>query len=127
MITIAGSSRSEKVENNKSSLQPVVSDAYETADDSRLIHRAVQTDRVLGAVRDAWVMTDPSPFSENFKERYEMVLREKIDLRAKLEESEDHRFKLQRDHKREIERLTKTIRQEAKEVGWMDVGGWVVV
>jgi E3 ubiquitin-protein ligase TTC3 len=60
-------------------------------------------------------MTDPVPVSENFKERYEMVLREKIDLRAKLEESEDRRFKLQRDHKRELERQTKTVRHEARE------------
>ena len=61
-------------------------------------------------------MTDPVPFAESFKERYEMVMREKIDLRAKLEESEDRRFKMQKDYKREMEKLGKTIRQEAKEV-----------
>ena len=63
-----------------------------------------------------WVMTDPIPLSENFKERYEMVLREKIDLRAKLEESEDRRFKMQRDHKRELEKMGKALRTEAREV-----------
>ena len=66
---------------------------------------------------DQWMMTDPIPLSENFKERYEMVLREKIDLRAKLEESEDRRYKMQKDHKREQEKMTKTIRAEAREVG----------
>ena len=65
---------------------------------------------------DRWVMTDPVPLSENFKERYEMVLREKIDLRAKLEESEDRRFKMQRDHKIELERLGETLRDEATQV-----------
>ena len=65
---------------------------------------------------EQWVMTDPIPLSENFKERYEMVLREKIDLRAKLEEIEDRRFKMQRDHKREMEKMSKALRAEAKEV-----------
>ena len=86
----------------------------EVAGRSSPVHRAVQTDRVL--VSERWVMTDPLPPVESFKERYESVLHEKIDLRAKLEESEDRRFKLQRDHKRELDRLNKTLRQEAKEV-----------
>ena len=81
---------------------------------SSLVHRAIQTERVL--MSEQWVMTDPIPLSENFKERYEMVLREKIDLRAKLEEIEDRRFKMQRDHKREMEKMSKALRAEAKEV-----------
>ena len=79
-----------------------------------VVHRAVQTERVL--MTDKWIMTEPIPVVESFKERYEMVLREKIDLRAKLEECEDRRFKVQRDHKREVEKLQKNLRQEAKEV-----------
>lgn len=75
-------------------------------------------------MRENSCMTDPLPITDSYKERYEMALREKIDLRAKLEESEDSRFKLQRDHKREQERMNKIIRQEAKQVcmwecGWM--------
>lgn len=85
-----------------------------------VVHRAVQTERLL--MTDKWIMTEPTPVVESFKERYEMVLREKIDLRAKLEECEDRRFKLQRDHKREIEKLQKNLRQEAKEV-WEKRGG----
>ena len=60
-----------------------------------VVHRAVQTERVL--MTDKWIMTEPIPVVESFKERYEMVLREKIDLRAKLEECEDRRFKVQRE------------------------------
>ena len=117
-VALAGSSKVGKVENGATLLQ--ASEAvFETTDRSGPVHRAVQTERVL--VSEHWVMTDPIPVTENFKERYEMVLREKIDLRAKLEESEDHRFKLQRDHKREMEKLNKTVRHEAKEVGC----GWV--
>lgn len=110
-VAVAGSSRVDKLDNG-SSLQ--VGHTHETSDHSGPIHRAVQTDRVR--MSEHWVMTEPISISENFKERYEMVLSEKIDLRAKLEESEDWRFKLQRDHKRDLERLSKTVRNEAKEV-----------
>ena len=34
----------------------------------------------------------------------------------KLEESEDRRVKMQRDHKREVDRLQRQYRQEAKDV-----------
>ena len=111
-VALAGSSRVDKLDNGSSL---TVDNTYETSGPSGPIHRAVQTDRVK--MSEHWVLTDPIPISENFKERYEMVLSEKIDLRAKLEESEDLRFKLQRDHKRELDRLSKTLRHDAKEVG----------
>ena len=110
-VALAGSSRVDKLDNG-TSLK--VDHTFETLGPSGPVHRAVQTDRVK--MSEHWVLTDPIPISENFKERYEMVLSEKIDLRAKLEESEDLRFKLQRDHKREIDRLGKTLRHDAKEV-----------
>ena len=46
---------------------------------------------------------------------------------VKLEESEDRRVKMQRDHKREVDRLQKEYRQEAKDVrggGGKWGGGW---
>ena len=86
------------------------------------VHRAIQTDRVR--MTDQWVMTDPMPTLDSFKERYEMVLREKIDLRAKLEESEDRRFKIQKDNKREMDKLAKAVRAEAKEVCGSEGRGW---
>lgn len=117
-VVVGSSSRVDKLENGVSLLPGGV---CKTSDQSGPVHRAVQTDRVL--MCNQWVMTDPIPSTENFKERYEMVLREKIDLRAKLEESEDRRFKMQRDHKRELERLSKTVRHEAKEVGLGESNG----
>lgn len=68
-------------------------------------------------VTEKWVMTDTIPPVENFKDRYESVLKEKKDLHSKLERSEDQKFKMQRDHKRELERVQKQCRAEMKEVG----------
>ena len=68
-------------------------------------------------VTEKWVMTDTIPPVENFKDRYENVLKEKKDLHSKLERSEDQKFKLQRDHKRELERVQKQCKAEIKEVG----------
>ena len=113
-VAVAGtSSRVDKIESNGISIKPVT-ESLDVPPKPGMIHHAVQTARLM--MTEHWVMTDPIPTPENFKERYEMVMREKIDLRAKLEESEDRRFKLQRDHKREQEKMSKTIRQEAKEV-----------
>ena len=67
-------------------------------------------------VMDKWVMTDQIAPVENFKDRFEIVLKEKTDLQVKLEGSEDQRFKMQRDHKRELERVQKQSKAEAKEV-----------
>ena len=118
-IGSSSSSRSSSsVDDNtepSSGTQPVDSDNDSMYGGTGLHHQAVQTDRVR--TREQCVMTEPMPLPENFKERYEMVLREKIDLRAKLEESEDRRFKMQRDHKREQEKMSKSIRTEAREVG----------
>ena len=110
-IALGNSSKVDRLGGSGSLLHETVPEA---PGHSSPVHRAVQTDRIL--VSERWVMTDPLPPVESFKERYESVLHEKIDLRAKLEESEDRRFKLQRDHKRELDRLNKTLRQEAKEV-----------
>ncbi len=68
-------------------------------------------------VTDKWVMTDQIAPVENFKDRFENVLKEKTDLQIKLEGSEDQRFKMQRDHKRELDRVQKQSKAEAKEVG----------
>ena len=75
---------------------------------------SVQTDVPL--VTDKWVMTDPLPPVENFREGYEKVSKEKNDLQVKLERSEDQRFKMQRDHKRDVEKLKRKYLNEAKEV-----------
>ncbi len=65
---------------------------------------------------DKWVMTDQITPVENFKDRYEIVLKEKADLQEKLERSEDQRFKMQRDHRREVEKVQRQSKGEAKEV-----------
>ena len=64
-----------------------------------------------------FVQTDPLPSVENFKDRYEKILKEKKDLQVKLERSEDQKFKMQKDHKRELEKLEKKYYTEAKKVG----------
>ena len=74
-----------------------------------------QTLRLKTGVK--FVQTDPLPSVENFKDRYEKVLKEKKDLQVKLERSEDQKFKMQRDHKREVDRLEKKYYTEAKKVG----------
>ncbi len=75
-------------------------------------------------VTDRWVMTDQIPPVENFKDRYEIVLNEKADLQEKLERSEDQRFKMQRDHRRELEKVQRQSKAEAKEVSRShDYGG----
>ena len=76
-------------------------------------HSQTQTYRLT---TDQWVMTDPVPPMESFKDRYELVVKEKGDLQARLEESEDRMFKMQRDHRREVEKVQRQRRQEAKEV-----------
>lgn len=63
-----------------------------------------------------FVQTDPLPSTENFKERYEEVLKEKKDLQVKLERSEDQKFKMQKDHKREVDKLEKKYYSEARKV-----------
>ena len=75
----------------------------------------VQTLRLKTGVK--FVQTDPLPSVENFKDRYEKVLKEKKDLQVKLERSEDQKFKMQRDHKREIDKLEKKYYTEARKVG----------
>lgn len=75
----------------------------------------VQTLRLKTGVK--FVQTDPLPSVENFKERYERVLKEKKDLQVKLERSEDQKFKMQRDHKREVDKLEKKYYTEARKVG----------
>lgn len=79
----------------------------------------VQTLRLKTGVK--FVQTDPLPFVENFKERYERVLKEKKDLQVKFERSEDQKFKIQRDHKREVDKLEKKYYTEAKKVGVADL------
>ena len=79
-----------------------------------LVEVCVQTDVRLQ--KDKWVLTDPLPPVENYKERYDRVMKEKKDLHTKLERSEDQKYKMQRDHKREVEKLQKQYRQEAREV-----------
>ena len=78
----------------------------------------VQTLRLKTGVK--FVQTDPLPSVENFKERYERVLKEKKDLQVKLERSEDQKFKMQRDHKREVDKLEKKYYTEARKVGVAD-------
>ena len=73
-----------------------------------------QTLRLKTGVK--FVQTDPLPSVENFKDRYEKVLKEKKDLQVKLERSEDQKFKMQRDHKREIDKLEKKYYTEARKV-----------
>jgi hypothetical protein len=75
----------------------------------------VQTLRLKTGVK--FVQTDPLPSVENFKERYERVSKEKKDLQVKLERSEDQKFKMQRDHKREVDKLEKKYYTEARKVG----------
>ena len=75
----------------------------------------VQTSRLKTGVKV--IQTDPLPSVENFKDRYEKVLKEKKDLQVKLERSEDQKFKMQRDHKREMDKLEKKYYTEAKKVG----------
>ena len=83
----------------------------------------VQTDPPLTI--DKWVMTDPVPPVESYKERHDMLVKEKRDLHAKLEECEDRRYKMQRDYKRELEKLQKRSKQEAREVGgWFQFSVW---
>ena len=79
----------------------------------------VQTLRLKTGVK--FVQTDPLPSVENFKERYERVLKEKKDLQVKLERSEDQKFKMQRDHKREVDKLEKKYYTEARKVGVADL------
>ena len=80
-----------------------------------LVEVCVQT--YVPLMKDKWVMTDPLPPVENYKERYDRIMKEKKDLHTKLERSEDQKYKMQRDHKREVEKLQKQYRQEAREVG----------
>ena len=75
---------------------------------------AIQTGPMWTGVK--FVQTDPLPVVDNFKERYDKVLREKKDLQVKLERSEDQKFKMQRDHRREVEKLEKKYYSEAKKV-----------
>lgn len=65
---------------------------------------------------DQWVMTDPIPPVESYKERYEEALREKSDLQVKLESSGDRMYKLQKEHRREVEKVQQQSRKEASEV-----------
>ena len=83
-----------------------------------------QTLRLKTGVK--FVQTDPLPSVENFKDRYEKVLKEKKDLQVKLERSEDQKFKMQRDHKREIDKLEKKYYTEARKVG-IDLCSHVIV
>ena len=89
--------------------------ARDTRDKPMSVGREMQTDSLLLA--DKWVMTDTIPPVENYKERYDGVVKEKKDLQEKLERSEDQRFKLQKTHKREIEQLVRQTKQEVNEVG----------
>ncbi len=88
----------------------------ETAERVRegLRHSGTQTWPALTI--DRWVMTDPIPPVESYKDRYDEVVREKKDLQQKLEESGDRMYKMQRDHRREVDKVQQQSRQEAKEV-----------
>lgn len=65
---------------------------------------------------DKGMVTEPIPPVETFKERYEGLVAEKKSLCAKLEESEDKRVQLHKEHKRELERVQKKVRQEVQDV-----------
>ena len=65
---------------------------------------------------DRGTVTDPIPPVENFRDRYEKTYRDKKDLQGKLERSEDTRFKMQKEHKRELGKLEKRYKQESRDV-----------
>ena len=67
------------------------------------------------------VMVDLIQPVESFRDRYEIALKEKEDLQSRLERSEDQKYKMQRDHRREMERTQKQSRAEAKEVSHMTI------
>ena len=77
----------------------------------------VQTDPPL--MKDKWVMTDHPQHqtTENYKDRYELVKKEKQDLQGKLETSEDQKFKMQKSHKRELDDVARKTKKEVQEVG----------
>ncbi len=76
----------------------------------------VQTEAPL--VTDKWVMTDhpQHQVTENFKEKFDQIKKEKKDLQGKLETSEDQKFKMQKNHKRELDNMAKKTRKEVTEV-----------
>jgi len=76
----------------------------------------VQTDPPL--MKDKWVMTDYQQHvpTENFKEKYELTKKEKKDLQGKLETSEDQKYKMQKNHKRELDEMARKTRKEVMEV-----------
>ncbi len=71
---------------------------------------------VKPTMNEKCVNTDPIPPVETYKERYEDALRQKSDVQSKLERSEDQRFKMARDNKRELEKVQKQAKAEAKDV-----------
>ncbi|KAL5499733.1 hypothetical protein EMCRGX_G011192 [Ephydatia muelleri] len=64
---------------------------------------------------DKGVATEPLPPVETFKEKYEGLVVEKKSLCAKLDDSEDKRVQLHKEHKRELERVQKKVRQEVQD------------
>ena len=98
----SSSSSSSIDKKNKSSLPLILSSTM------------VQTEAPL--LTDKWVMTDTLPPVENFKDRYESMAKMKKDSQVKLERCEDQKFKLQKSHKREMEKILAQSKQEAKEV-----------
>ena len=81
----------------------------------------VQTEPPL--VKDKWVMTEYQQHitTENFKERYDITKKEKKDLQSKLETSEDQKFKMQKNHKRELDDVARKTRKEVMEVHMLAV------
>lgn len=121
--TAVAAKKSKKAKKGRSKGEevPVPSKPVPSDTEVRYVTAMIQTDPPL--VTDKWVMTDPLPPVDSFRERYENAIKEKKDLQEKLERSEDQRFKLQKTHKREVEQLLKQTKLDAKEVefgvGWV--------
>jgi hypothetical protein len=85
----------------------------------------IQTTSSDKSVASKAINTDALPAVETFKESYEdakiqleKALKEKKSLEFKLETSEDARVKLQRQHSREIDKITKKVKSETKKVNF---------
>lgn len=90
------------------------SDSRCAAPKAAMVSTMMQTESILST--DKWVMTEPLPPVDTYRERYENVLKEKEDLQVKLQSSEDQKYKLQKSHKRELEEVIKQSKLDTKKV-----------